>query len=277
MNEREPELGWTRLRIIKLIAFYVGFISCLGVFFSILLVIFLETLDYYVPTYQEANSKIGDNPGLGFRPMPRDEVYSSLIWFRHGQDGTWMKYVDDLQNFLQPYYANDKPGEYVQNCNWQTHLPEKRVCSFPMERIDNNCSKAREFGYDLGQPCILIKLNRIYGWQPFPYSRFDFPHDIPNEVKNDYDPRNVYISCDGETDADKEHIGPISYYPSNYIPNYYFPFTNLEGYLSPFIFVHFLKPMAGVVVSVECKAWAANIKHNRMERMGMAHFELMVD
>lgn len=78
--------------------------------------------------------------------------------------------------------------------------------------------------------------------------------------------------------ADKENIGPIEYFPPNgAIPNYYFPFTNLDGYLSPFVFVHFKKPATGVLINVECKAWAANIRHDRTDRMGSVHFELLID
>ena len=30
----------------------------------------------------------------------------------------------------------------------------------------------------------------------------------------------------------------------------------------------------GVMIAVECRAWAENIKHDRMERKGLAHFEV---
>ena len=32
----------------------------------------------------------------------------------------------------------------------------------------------------------------------------------------------------------------------------------------------------GVLMSIECKAWAKNIKHNSMDRQGSVHFELMM-
>ncbi len=34
---------------------------------------------------------------------------------------------------------------------------------------------------------------------------------------------------------------------------------------------------AGVLISVSCKAWARNIRHDNMDRIGLAHFELMID
>jgi sodium/potassium-transporting ATPase subunit beta len=32
-----------------------------------------------------------------------------------------------------------------------------------------------------------------------------------------------------------------------------------------------------VLINVECKAWAKNIHHDRAERRGSVHFELMID
>ena len=32
-----------------------------------------------------------------------------------------------------------------------------------------------------------------------------------------------------------------------------------------------------VVVKVECKAWARNIKHDRRDRIGVVHFQLLID
>jgi hypothetical protein len=34
---------------------------------------------------------------------------------------------------------------------------------------------------------------------------------------------------------------------------------------------------AGILINIECKAWARNIIHDRQERVGMVHFELMID
>lgn len=41
-----------------------------------------------------------------------------------------------------------------------------------------------------------------------------------------------------------------------------------------FFLPHFL---AGVLINIECKAWARNIHHDRTDRRGSVHFELMVD
>ena len=43
-----------------------------------------------------------------------------------------------------------------------------------------------------------------------------------------------------------------------------------------FALVNLLLPLSldGVMIAVECRAWAENIRHDRMERKGLAHFEV---
>jgi len=85
------------------------------------------------------------------------------------------------------------------------------------------------------------------------------------------------VSCAGESTADVENMGAIQYLPRRGFPGYYFPFKNTQGYLSPLVAVFFEKPKYGVLINIECKAWAHNIIHDRFERRGSVHFELMVD
>ncbi|XP_015911861.1 sodium/potassium-transporting ATPase subunit beta [Parasteatoda tepidariorum] len=264
---------------LKIGVFYVIFYLLLAGFWTVMLLVFYQTLDYYTPRWQLGDSRIGTNPGLGFRPLPHpDNVDSTLIWFTHGSAREWDYWVTSLDQYLQPYTGGRQFGEHVRSCDFSSHYPEPHVCNFHLEDISQFCSKANNFGFDVGRPCILLKINRIYGWKPEPYSNFSLPATMPEHVRTSYDPNYVYISCDGENPADKENIGPITYYPPNGgIPNYYFPFTNLDGYLSPFVFVRFMKPATGVLINIECKAWAANIKHDRTDRMGSVHLELLID
>jgi hypothetical protein len=38
------------------------------------------------------------------------------------------------------------------------------------ELFQGDCTLERNYGYKEGKPCILLKLNRIYGWKPEPYN-----------------------------------------------------------------------------------------------------------
>lgn len=35
--------------------------------------------------------------------------------------------------------------------------------------------------------------------------------------------------------------------------------------------------IGGVLINIECKAWARNIIHDRLDKRGSVHFEIMVD
>jgi len=87
----------------------------------------------------------------------------------------------------------------------------------------------------------------------------------------------VWISCDGENVADIENVGGIYYYPIRGIGGYYFPFLKQQGYQSPFIFVQLKNPAPGVVINVECKAFAKNVKPDRLNRLATTHFEILID
>lgn len=119
----------------------------------------------------------------------------------------------------------------------------------------------------------------------------------------------VWVSCKGESPADSEFIGPVSYYPKQGFPGYYFPYENSEGYLSPLVAVHLERPkreylcliltyschifvnrvaqltcnnvivcfLAGILINIECRAWAKNINYRQKDKQGSVHFELMID
>ena len=53
--------------------------------------------------------------------------------------------------------------------------------------IQGNCTRKKKFGYRDGNPCILLKLNRIFGWEPEPYlEEKNFPNDFPEELRNKF-------------------------------------------------------------------------------------------
>ncbi|KAL1430044.1 hypothetical protein MTO96_015526 [Rhipicephalus appendiculatus] len=245
-----------------------------------MLIVFYQTLDTIRPTWVLDGSAIGTIPGLGFRPRPPEKnVDSTLIYFKAGTGGNWKYWVEDLQEFLKDYDRQEADGEHLRTCSFEQPIDpkENKACRFALENIASNCSSAQQFGYEYGQPCVLLKLNRIFGWVPEPYDNGSYPQKLPDNVKDNYDPKYVYITCEGENVADVESMGPLAYFPSNRIENFYFPYKNTPGYLSPFVFVQFLRPERGVLINMECKAWAKNIKHDRQDRIGSAHFELMVD
>ena len=124
--------------------------------------------------------------------------------------------------------------------------------------------------YRFGKPCILVKLNRIYGWVPEPYSidevrnHTSMPLSLKNDIQQIYNDKcegkfppeqgpcpymnMIWLHCDGEDDPDIENIGPVTYTPFRGFPGYFYPYRNQRGYLSPIVMVQLKNPMPGVSV-----------------------------
>lgn len=281
-------LGRTGGSWAKILIFYLIFYACLAAFWAVMLLIFYQTIDPHYPKWQLSESRIGANPGLGFRPRPpSDKVESTLIWFTSGPQGNWQHWSDNLNEYLEPYDKGNSDssvgkGERVATADEciKNKKPEPgKYCPFNYKDLftsqNEKCNKNNKYGYELGTPCVLIKLNRIYGWEPVPLPKGKVPHNMPPVQLNDTD--GIIITCEGENPADKENVGPIRYAPSQLIKSNFFPYTNQPGYLSPFVMVHFEQPARGVLINIECKAWADNIAHDRQDREGSVHFELMID
>ena len=283
---------------------------CVGVaaFWGVCLWVFYQTLDNYTPR-QISSSYISSNPGLGFRPMRLGtDPYSSLIWFRHGGDGDWDLLKDNLDAFLSEYepgyWAN--AGASQTKCHWgQGPLSKQEACEFNKEWLsdqnsDIKCISEEHYGYYHGKPCILLKLNKIYGHMPRPYfnlTEVDNVPGMPNLLKAHIrrvweqncqgksieteercpELNMVWLHCDGESDPDKENIGSVSYTPWRGFPAHFFPYWNQLGYLQPIVMVQLKNPTPGVLINIQCTAWAKGIEHNLVSRRGGVHFEFLMD
>ncbi|CAH8562874.1 unnamed protein product [Schistosoma turkestanicum] len=111
------------------------------------------------------------------------------------------------------------------------------------------CNVNNYFGYDSGSPCVIIKLNRIYGWLP--------------ELKSNEN--GIKICCKGANPNDDILLGTICLYDAYihteegcgrqcaFIPHQYFPFLNQESYQSPLIFLQLQNVKKNVLVQIYCE------------------------
>lgn len=275
----------------KIGLFYLIFYSVLASMFAIMLWVFFQTLDPRIPRWQLTASLIGTNPGLGFRPMPPDHnVDSTLIWYRGSDPENYKMWRNTLVDFLEVYR---KPGltpgrgQNIYNCDYDRPPGKGQVCDVDVKNWAP-CTQENNFNYHKSGPCIFLKLNKIYGWIPEFYNDSrNLPAAMPKDLKKHIEDQSknnsiklntVWVSCEGENPADVENVGPIKYIPSHRgFPGYFYPYQNEEGYLSPLMAVHFERPKTGVLIQIECKAWAKNIRFDRKERVGSVHIELMID
>ncbi|EJY57851.1 AAEL010145-PC [Aedes aegypti] len=283
-------LGRTAMSWAKIGTFYMIFYCVLAALVAVCMWVFFQTLDPRTPKWQLDQSLIGTNPGLGFRPLPsEDNVESTLIWYKGTEEKNYKQWTDALDDFLQDYRTPGQisgRGQNIYNCDY-THLPPPRtVCDVDIKQY-GPCTLENHYNYHKSAPCIFLKLNKIYGWIPEFFNDSanlptNMPKDLQDYIKNVDDKEKhtmntVWVSCEGENPADIENVGPIKYYPRRGFPGYYYPYENSEGYLSPLVAVHFERPIRGIIINIECKAWARNIKHDRHERLGSVHFELLID
>nr|CAD7463599.1 unnamed protein product [Timema tahoe] len=271
----------------KILLFYVLFYAALAGFFAAMLTVFYQTLDMNIPKWQLDGSLIGSNPGLGFRPMPPVEnVESTLIWYR-ASDENYKYWTTELDNFLETYRKPgilEGGGENSMACDYDQRPTGDKVCTVDLGTF-GPCIPSTQYSYPQSHPCVFLKLNKIFNWNPHYYNDTEhLPELMPTDLKEfiklkrDTNEMNtVWVSCQGENPADVENMGPVQYYPKRGFPGFYFPFQNKPGYQSPLVAVFFEKPAIGVLINIECKAWAHNIHHDRAERRGSVHFELMID
>ena len=278
----------------KLIFFYFVFYTCLfGFLVALMMLISYPVIDDNVPLLgqgptaekncpflglDKCQNAITVNPGMGFRPMP--DYRTTLVRFEQGKPSSYKPFTDHLQSFMLQYENEQQESENFIDCS--NLRPEDRdinkICRFNIEDLGAECTWQKDYGYDEGKPCVLLKLNRIFGWEPDMFhDASEFPDDMPEEARSRWTPDSIVVSCEGENPLDKENIGPISYWPSAGYSALAYPFINQEGYRQPLVFIRFDRPENGVVINVWCKAWAKNIQHHRFDRAGSVHFEMLVD
>jgi len=289
-SEKGTLFGRTGSSWAKIGFFYSVFYGVLAALVAVCMLVFLRTLDPRIPKWQLHESIIGTNPGLGFRPLPpEDNVESTLIWYRGTNRENFEVWTNALDEFLSPYKTPGSisgRGQNIYNCDYGQEPPKGQVCDVDIKAWAP-CVQENFYNYHRSAPCIFLKLNKIYGWVPHYYNDTNsLPNNMPRDLKsfvnqtaasNPLALNTIWVSCEGENPADLENIGPIKYYPRRGFPGYYYPYENSEGYLSPLVAVHFERPVRGIIINVECKAWAKNIRHDRADRIGSVHFELMID
>ncbi|CAF1046934.1 unnamed protein product [Rotaria sp. Silwood1] len=276
----------------KLSIFYTILYLFLGFFFVGLTYVFASILDRTQPRYYNTESIMAVRStnavvGLGFRPQP--VTYESLI--RITNDTAQQKRIaSSLQLFRNVFLlqSSDAKAEECSPQNPASNLPPGTACLFNwfhiVESEDHPCSDNKMNGFSYEQPCILIKLNKVYGWKPvkgiLPLNIQELLGVINNKSISNSD---VYITCAGTHPADDDVLIDATYYSLAYpfgsskfgvIPNYFFPYRNAKDHVQPFVLVQFNMLPLNRLVSVTCRAWAPGIEHNARRMRGMVSFQV---
>ncbi|XP_029924125.1 sodium/potassium-transporting ATPase subunit beta-2b isoform X2 [Myripristis murdjan] len=265
-NPRTREfLGRTASSWGLILLFYLIFYICLAGLFALTMYVMLQTLDDHKPTWQDRLS----TPGMMIRPKG-DESLEIVYSIQNTE--SWDMYAQALDRFLDPYNnsiqveKNDEctPDQYfVQEDSGDVKNNPKRSCQFNRTML-KECSgiSDRYYGYQHGQPCIIIKLNRVIGMLP---------------GKNGQAP---YVTCGAKKEDD---IGELLYFPPNGTFNLmYYPYYGKKAqvnYSQPLVAVKFLNITVNQDVNIECKINANNIPigSERDKFAGRVSFKLRIN
>jgi sodium/potassium-transporting ATPase subunit beta len=271
--------GRTAKSWIQIIVFYIIFYILLALFWLGCLKIFLSTIDYQLPRFYGPGTISGVNPGVGYQPWLRDDPESTLIKFNVKDPVSYHRYTTAMDHILSKYdnltdtricgpSQSNKDIIFNGKVN-QSLSPD--ACRFTLDAFKRaGCSKENEYGFKSGQPCIILSLNRLIGWEPQ-----DYTGDIPPEVAGRYKPGNIAFECDGNYDPDKEYIGERQYIPPEGIDGRFYPYAVMTNYHQPIAMVKFNSLPVNRLIQVVCKAYAGNVEQDIESRLGLVNFELL--
>ncbi|XP_073887314.1 sodium/potassium-transporting ATPase subunit beta-3 isoform X4 [Macaca fascicularis] len=161
-----PSLFWPPGLILL---FYLVFYGFLAALFSFTMWVMLQTLNDEVPKYRDQIP----SPGLMVFPKP---VTALEYTFSRSDPTSYAGYIEDLKKFLKPYTLEEQKNLTVcpDGALFEQKGPVYVACQFPISLLQA-CSGMNDpdFGYSQGNPCILVKMNRIIGLKPEGVPRID--------------------------------------------------------------------------------------------------------
>jgi len=247
--------GWARISV-----FYLFYYLFLAGLFALSINLCLSCLDEETPYFQTRLQ----TPGVTLQPkLPSKVALSTDIQYTVGAPSQ-----DKLVNHLNTFMANYTDQDF------------------------GPCSAAG-YGYEEGEPCIFVKVNKIIGWQPYSFGSLQEEAERETNRKDNskapslastlnapYNPNLMYIRCYGLKADDQDNLGVVSYYPEHGgIDFSNFPYegkVKQPKYIPPIVAVKLSNAKKGVEISVGCKAYALNILDDIRTNSGFMHFKVEI-
>ncbi|PSN35038.1 hypothetical protein C0J52_19150 [Blattella germanica] len=216
-------------------------------------------------------------PGEIYHP----EGYNGdLIKYSTSKDWSYKRWTNVMEKAMKEYNSTMLNEVGIGNFN------ETDRCAVNFQMF-GPCSSIQQIqdSYSKGSPCVFVRLNRILDWKPIYYNNDtslakDMPEFIKMKIGSDQSKSNtLWLSCDGINPVDKEHIGPVHYFPESGFSENVINCTDKYKNLNPLVAVWFKSPQSGVFIHIECKIWAKNVHYNALDKgpKGTVKFGLMID
>uniref|UniRef100_A0A3Q2T407 Sodium/potassium-transporting ATPase subunit beta n=1 Tax=Fundulus heteroclitus TaxID=8078 RepID=A0A3Q2T407_FUNHE len=217
----------------------------------------------------------------GLSHTPRSE--KSEISFKMSEAGTYEKYINTVKELLKLYDlenqnnldhyedCGDTPGPYKDRSDGQDPPGQKKSCRFQKTLLESCSGKDDDtFGFKQGNPCLIVKLNRIVNYRP----RAPSNDTLPEGLKGKSFTNLIPIHCKNKREEDATKIGEIKYYGFSEggvvgFPLQYYPYygKQLHGkYLQPLVAIQFTNLTLGEELRIECKVYGDNIYYNEKDR-----------
>jgi hypothetical protein len=209
------------------------------------------------------------SPGLGFRPQP--VIQQNLILVdRDTKDYKNDAYVRNLDQYLTVSYSKNDNA-----VNKKFTIPNPGFCT-----LEN------QYGFAYGRPCVLVKMNKIFSFEPEPgYQSED--EDVFKSAGCRDNQNAISVYCYGEYPADVDNLGSLNYISENGNDNKcgsldtkWFPYPGKNDrrdvYQAPYIWVQFNNPQPNILINVICRVFAKNIYFDRKTARGLTRFQIYI-
>ncbi|XP_075446737.1 potassium-transporting ATPase subunit beta [Ascaphus truei] len=231
-------MGRTLIKWVYISLYYVAFYIVMVGLFALSLYSLMKTLSPYEPDYQDRLK----SPGVTMRPNIYGEGEIE-IFFNMSDSSSYNQTVSNLCTFLSAYSKTKQFELMNKNCTNVTDVESeltfsgrtKYGCQFTTDML-GECSGEKDpsFGYAAGQPCLVIKMNRIINFVP----------------GNKTSPPRV--NCTSKSDD----LGMVEYFPADgAFGMQYFPYYGKKAqpnYTNPLVAVKFLSAKKNTLIPVVC-------------------------
>ncbi|VDK68911.1 unnamed protein product [Litomosoides sigmodontis] len=219
---------------------------------------------------------------IGFEPRKRSMRKEQNIFKWNTNDPrSYAFYTQRLRRILYQYSKMEKmPSKFKMDCERTTvaHVggkPVKHFCKTDVANADENygygaCAlkKNTKFGYDIGAVCVMLRINKLFGYYPeqptddlFANSSLDVETNktcgqAPNATVCCNDDRMLF-----ECSPLKEGTNvTIVQYPKFGYSYCFYPFNNQKGYMQPFVMIQLFNLTPNKRVGIKCVPTAPDLR-----------------